>query len=139
MTYLIIGILAAAVVAFLVLRRRHRAAAPPTSVGEEADAVTDEDSRKYHSVSIKAGLHKCSAVQELEGVRIMSAEAPRLPLPDCDVDDCSCRYVHHDERRVAGDRRSPFSAGGAWQRIGDPDKDKRSGHDRRQDDNDDYR
>jgi hypothetical protein len=28
-------------------------------------------------------------------------------LPGCDAAKCSCRYVHHDDRRH-GDRRNPY-------------------------------
>jgi hypothetical protein len=135
MKYVLIGIVAVAVVVWLTLRRRRNASAVPALPDAEKSGETDDGSRQYHSVSITPGLHQCAAVKDLAGVRIVSAEAPPLPLPDCDIDECSCRYQHHDDRRVAGDRRSPFTGGGAWQLIGDPDKDQRSGRDRREDDN----
>jgi hypothetical protein len=138
MKYVLIGMAAVAVVVWLALRRRRGASAVTALPAAETDAAADEGSRQYHSVSIKAGLHQCAAVRKLDGIRIISTEAPSLPLPDCDSVECSCRYEHHDDRRVAGDRRSPFTGGGAWQLIGDPDKDQRSGHDRREDDHDDW-
>jgi hypothetical protein len=137
MSYALIGIVAAAVVAWLVLRRRHGSAAPAASAGEESEGVAAAESTEFHAVSIKPGFHRCNSVKKLDGVRIMSADAPPLPLPDCDIEECSCRYVHHEDRRVDGDRRIPFPVGGAWQRIGDPDKDQRTGNDRRQADVDD--
>lgn len=61
---------------------------------------------RYHCVSIVAGKHGCAAAIELRGVRVLSAEAPRLPLPGCEhANDCDCTYRHHDDRRV-GPRRA---------------------------------
>ena len=59
----------------------------------------------YHAVSIKAGPRCCQAAKALSGVRFLSAEAPRLPLPQCEASTCECRYLHHEDRRSA-DRRA---------------------------------
>ena len=59
---------------------------------------------EYHAVSIKFKSDACAAVKALEGKRILSREAPMLPLPDCDNPNCRCVYKHHDDRR-AGPRR----------------------------------
>jgi hypothetical protein len=59
----------------------------------------------YHAVSIKAG-PSCRQTQlQYGGRRFLSAEAPLLPLPTCDVSACKCQYVHHDDRRADSDRR----------------------------------
>jgi hypothetical protein len=61
---------------------------------------------RYHCVSIVAGTNGCAAALELRGVRVLSAEAPRLPLPGCEhAESCNCTYRHHDDRR-AGPRRA---------------------------------
>ena len=47
----------------------------------------------YRCVSIRYGTKACQAVKRLEGKRFLSAEAPSLPLLDCEVEHCRCRYV----------------------------------------------
>jgi len=61
---------------------------------------------RYHCVTVNTGKHACPAAVALKGVRLLSADAPRLPLPDCTLsDDCRCTFRHHDDRR-AGPRRA---------------------------------
>jgi hypothetical protein len=62
---------------------------------------------KFHAVSILPGKQCCPQVQALQGVRLLSAEAPpRLPIVGCTKPEtCQCRYQHHGDRR-AGPRRS---------------------------------
>jgi len=60
----------------------------------------------YHAVSICCGKNACQAAQDKLGKRHLSAEAPLLPLAQCDrMDQCECRYQHYDDRR-RGPRRS---------------------------------
>jgi hypothetical protein len=54
----------------------------------------------YHAVSIIPGPEACDAVKASVGVRILSKQAPRLPVPGCDRSDCRCHYAHHDDRRA---------------------------------------
>jgi hypothetical protein len=61
---------------------------------------------KFHAVSIIPGEEACSAVYRFTGQRFLSAHAPRLPLPTCDVARCTCRYKHHKDRRAGPRRRS---------------------------------
>jgi len=57
-------------------------------------------------VTVNAGTASCPAALALKDVRILSEEAPRLPLAECTMpDDCHCTYRHHDDRR-ASPRRS---------------------------------
>jgi hypothetical protein len=61
---------------------------------------------KFHAVSIVPGKQCCAQVQALQGVRLLSVEAPRLPIIGCTKPElCQCRYQHHADRR-AGPRRS---------------------------------
>ena len=94
------------------------------------------DQSAYHAVSIKFDANACDAARALEGRRFLSAAAPRLPLPDCDVLECRCRFVHHQDRRAGTDRRSPFGAGSFASGTGRFESDKRAGKDRRADDDD---
>jgi hypothetical protein len=61
---------------------------------------------KYRGVEVVASGDACAAVKALQGLRLLTAEAPRrLPLPDCDRPDaCRCIYRHFDDRRQ-GPRR----------------------------------
>lgn len=69
--------------------------------------MTDARSRlRYHCVSIVGGTAACPAVHELGSQRLLSADAPRLPLATCDrPEQCQCTYRHFDDRRV-GPRRA---------------------------------
>jgi hypothetical protein len=51
------------------------------------------------------GPNACPAAKEVALVRLLSVEAPRLPMKNCDrPDQCTCRYRHFDDRRQ-GPRR----------------------------------
>lgn len=60
----------------------------------------------YHAVSIIPGPRSCEASQKMQGVRFLSNEAPKLPLPGCGTVNCKCRYAHHTDRRESSDRRN---------------------------------
>lgn len=61
---------------------------------------------RFHCVSIVGDEAACPAVHELDSQRLLSADAPRLPLATCDRPaQCRCTYRHFDDRR-AGPRRS---------------------------------
>ncbi len=88
-------------------------------------------STEFHAVSIKTSGHACRAAQEMVGRRFLATAAPRLPLPECDILECNCRFAHHDDRRSHKDRRSPFGPGGAAGSTGSFSSEQRSGEDRR--------
>lgn len=61
---------------------------------------------RYHAVSVVGGPNACAAAKQLKDVRVLSAEAPRLPLAACECPaTCACTYRHYDDRR-AGPRRA---------------------------------
>lgn len=61
---------------------------------------------RYHCVAVVGGSNACPAAKEIAEVRILSAEAPRLPLANCDRPGaCPCKYRHFDDRR-RGPRRA---------------------------------
>jgi len=92
----------------------------------------------YHAVSMKISGRACKAAEEMTGRRFLSTAAPKLPLPDCDVLDCSCRFVHHKDRRAGKDRRSPFAPSGIAGGTGKFEAELRKGSDRRASDEEDY-
>jgi len=62
---------------------------------------------KYHCVTVAYPKNACNAVKRLKDQRILSSEAPVLPLAECDKNECNCRFHHHEERRVE-ERRDAY-------------------------------
>ncbi len=91
----------------------------------------------FHAVSIIFSDNACNAAKELDGRRFLSSAAPRLPLAECDVLECSCRFVHHKDRRAGKDRRSPFSPKGFGAGTGKFEAEQRKAGDRRVEDDED--
>jgi hypothetical protein len=76
-----------------------------TDVAAEPEQAPREHirlSNPWHSVSILPGPRRCEAVTKMLGQRYLSTKAPLLPLKDCTEPNCSCRYKHHDDRRLDG-------------------------------------
>jgi hypothetical protein len=84
----------------------------------------------FHAVSIKMGSNPCEAAQKMEGRRFLSSAAPKIPLTECDAENCACRFVHHEDRRAGEDRRDPWAPTAADQ-TGSYRMDQRKGADRR--------
>jgi hypothetical protein len=119
---------------WLYIRRRQA-----TSNDKSQSAVqTSRKNSAYHAVSIKFTGNACKAAREMEGRRFLSSAAPRIPLPDCDVLDCSCRFAHYQDRRARQDRRSPFGPGGIGGSTGKYTQEQRQGKDRRKSDDEDF-
>jgi len=86
----------------------------------------------HHAVAIRCGKNACQAAQENLGERHLSAEAPLLPLDQCDrPDQCECRYQHYDDRRGNPRRRSDQ---GLPAQTNSEDVERRSVKDRRAED-----
>ena len=61
---------------------------------------------RFHAVAILPGPRACDFVRALKGQRLLSLEAPRLPLIGCScATQCECRFQHFSDRR-AGTRRT---------------------------------
>lgn len=86
----------------------------------------------YEAVSVRPCLEACRVAWDQQGMRYLSAEAPELPLPGCDAGKCTCRYVHHEDRRGAEDRRDAVGQfGGINPRSGKEDRRSAGNRDRR--------
>ena len=118
-------------IAWLYLQRRGR-----NAQAEEPAKLEDSGSTAYHAVSIKFEANACAAAKAMTGRRFLASAAPRLPLPDCDVLECRCRFAHHDDRRTGKDRRSPFAAGRFSGGTGSYEKERRENVGRRREDAD---
>jgi len=93
---------------------------------------------KFHAVSIKFKNNACGAAKKMEGKRFLSSAAPRIPLPDCDALECSCRFVHHKDRRATDDRRNPYGQGLGGGSTGSYETEQRKRGERRDDSPDDF-
>ena len=61
----------------------------------------------FHGVEIVPGQRACDAVHGLANRRLLSEDAPRLPLNTCsDPRDCTCKYKHYVDRRTDARRES---------------------------------
>ena len=58
-------------------------------------------SNPWHAVAVVGGKTACAAASQLAGQRFLSAQAPRLPLPQCTWPiRCACVYRHYADRRA---------------------------------------
>lgn len=61
----------------------------------------------FHGIEIVPGPAACPAVGELARQRLLSEDAPRLPLNTCDQQiQCTCKYKHFVDRRTDARRES---------------------------------
>ena len=116
---------------WLFLRRRQ---AQSSQQPDPAAETISRKNTKYHAVSIRFESNACRAARDMEGRRFLSSAAPRLPLAECDVLECNCRFIHHKDRRSGKDRRSPFAPGGIGGSTGKYEQEQRKGEDRRKSD-----
>ena len=108
---------------FLVRRapRDEPAVEPPPAAPPRPEPATTTETeappprkRSYFGASLQPGPNACDAAKALSGKRYLANEAPKLPLPDCNVATCKCQIVPHDDRRTGHDRRDSFSAYGDY-------------------------
>ena len=90
-------------------------------------AVAKPKASPYHCVEIKTSYDACEAVLKLHGERFLSAEAPMLPVAECDQ-PCKCTFKHYQDRR-RDERRDAFNSSGIHF---SGEKNRRLGGDRRQ-------
>jgi hypothetical protein len=90
-----------------------------------ARPVKTTASSEFHAVSIRFLSSACSAAKSLDGKRFLSSAAPRIPLAECDVLECKCRFVHYSDRREGDDRRNPYSPGIAGETGKHPQEQRR--------------
>ena len=70
-------------------------------------STTSKRKKEFGAVSIKTGPRACTAAKYLRGKRFISSQAPALPLSECDISDCKCKYDYYKDRRSEDDRRFP--------------------------------
>jgi hypothetical protein len=114
-------------VGWLVVRmRRGKSELETASSSQQFD-----NKSAFHAVSLRYSSNACDAAKAMTGLRFLSSEAPKLPLPGCDAPECRCGFAHHSDRRSGTDRRSPFGAAGYAGSTGIQRKERRDGKNRR--------
>jgi len=126
MQELMLGALLILAIAWLVVRIQQNKAM--TKAGSKSRS---KDSGAFHAVAIKYSENACDAAKAMTGRRFLSNAAPRLPLPECDLLECRCKFAHYDDRRAGRDRRSAFAPGGATGTTGSYERERREKTDRR--------
>jgi hypothetical protein len=88
---------------------RASAAVPNSGTAKPAVAKpVNNIGNPFRAVSIKAGTGPCAAVKALQDERFLIGTVPHIPLADCGSKSCTCKYVHHEDRRLPDDeRRAP--------------------------------
>jgi hypothetical protein len=107
--FLVVIAVAVAVIASYILLSRFLSREPVTArAGRTSVATgkTDNSSTQWRAVKVSPGLICCDAVSEVSEQVFLSRLAPSLPLDECSVGDCRCKYIHLEDRRSGGDRRA---------------------------------
>lgn len=112
--------------------RRRRDGPAPEALEEPDLASTSE----FHAVSVRFPKNACAAAKALAGQRFLASAAPRLPLSNCDAAQCTCRFIHHKDRRSGEDRRNPFGPGAIMGATGRHQAERRQRAGRRSTDSD---
>ena len=137
-TFVLLAITALLLLVLFTVRSQHGQGKQKRSGKKPALAKSLKQSNQFHAVSILPGAHCCDAAKKMVGHRFLSAGAPRLPLGNCDETECSCKFIHHRDRRSGDDRRSPFRPGFGGD-TGVYKVERRGGKDRRAENSDELR
>lgn len=119
---IIIGAGISIAIAVLLVMRRARAVpgkyAAAVGVHEPVPVTRNAPPKRakhFYGVAVRPGVNCCDAIKAIARNRYLQGEAPELPLPDCDRDDCRCVMYPENDRRTPIDRRDDaFSAYGDY-------------------------
>jgi hypothetical protein len=63
----------------------------------------------FQAISVHHGVVCCRAAKEASGVRVLTRNAPPLPLAGCTMPgSCKCQYIKHGDRRGEARRMVDF-------------------------------
>lgn len=96
--WLLVGAIISVVLLGAILWRRH-------STKSVLSSSVKPPGKNFHGVSIRPTSGACRAVQAIAGKRFLPEQVPSLPLQECDVSYCGCKYEHHQDRRSQMERR----------------------------------
>jgi hypothetical protein len=103
-------------ITLLVVRRKISAATPGAhgfdrqNKHQKIQGNAPAPRSPYRATSIMHDENACEAVKAIGEKRFLDIErnTPKLPLPNCDIARCNCRYAFHSDRRtLVEDRRHP--------------------------------
>jgi hypothetical protein len=110
--------------------------ASPVQRAREKEPVRQRT--EFRAASVQPCPNACAAALRAAGKRVLLEEVPRLPLDTCDrIQECSCLYEQHADRRSGEDRREQYGSLGTGGKIGQDIINMRSGLDRRSNVDDD--
>lgn len=100
--WLLISVLILLCLVWLLLLRNFKAALLHK---DKNSSSTNPRARTYHSVSINPCSQACKCISCFKGRRLLANEATELPIYGCTNPECTCTYIHHEDRRDGDDRR----------------------------------
>ena len=133
---IIVGIVVIGILILLVLWFKRNQAPTDKRPFSRRPGKAGPDTR-FHAVSIKFGSTACDAARTLEDQRFLSNAAPRIPLPECNVHDCECRFIHYEDRR-GEDKRKKTDRPSLSDDTGEDENERRLRGERRSDGSEDY-
>jgi len=80
-----------------------------SSLQRKMPAKTPKKSSPYQAVSIKPCASACQQSRKVKGIKFLASKVSPLPLSDCTM-NCTCSYIHYDDRRDGDDRRFPTNS-----------------------------
>ena len=73
----------------------------PAARDAAAESAAAAKQQKFRGIEVIPDSDACcDAAREMAGQRLLSKDAPRLPLAACTQQQCNCRYVHYTDRRT---------------------------------------
>lgn len=109
LTLLLLGIAALVLIGFFKhksgTQNRHKLDANVRLPRANESKLQPLKTHKFHSVSIVNSGFCCEQTTAIAGKRFLSKDAPEIPMADCTVTNCQCRYQHHEDRRQLGNER----------------------------------
>jgi hypothetical protein len=128
--YIIVVLLVAI---YLIAARRKNSNGSPGTLGfnggnlQKTPRSNSPVPRKpYRATSIVHDDHACGAVKAIGNKRFLDTDRgiPALPLPDCNLSTCNCKYaLHEDRREYDDDRRHPSALKSQlYDSAGDPNR-----------------
>jgi len=88
-----------------------------SNAARKGGAVASGTGSKFQAVAISSGLNDCCReVKALAGKRFLMRSAPTLPLKNCDLSECNCRYIKYQDRRQEPRRDSEYGIGSSFVR-----------------------
>jgi hypothetical protein len=108
--FLIIGIVGIAAMILVLRSHLQQSTKKATSVVKKTHSDQNSNSltkNPYRAISIVSRKSSCAAVKAIGTKRFLveDGDIPQLPLSDCDVLKCPCKYAHYEDRRDDDDPR----------------------------------